>query len=97
MSRRVTRAVGDAIRAGREGAPAVRKYAGAEALAREIGYAMDVASELGKVYAIAQLAPRLLDTLRELHLTPATGDTANDPLTELLRELSAPPVLDTEG
>lgn len=84
-----------AIRAARNG-QADPKLAGIEALARELGRSLDVAAEKQQLYAVAPLSKRLLETLESLHLLPPPPVEREDPIMELLRELSNPSVLDSE-
>lgn len=92
--RRVERAVGASIVAGRAGGRADRRWSGTETLAREIAAAIDLAALEQQPYAVAQLAPRLLDTLRELQLTPTAAADGLDPVTEFLRGLAEPEICD---
>lgn len=86
---RTERAVAASIRAGRDGAAADPRYAGAESLARSLARGIDVARGEGDPYALAQLGPKLLDVLRELQLTPPPRAVGADDLAELLGGLSA--------
>jgi hypothetical protein len=98
---RLERAVQESVRAvrepnengRREGDP---RWAGAERLAYTVAGALDQAARKGDPYAVAQLAPRLLDVLRDLMLTPgAIGAAAGDDLGSLLADLATPAVGDT--
>ena len=86
---RVERHVGDSIVAARAGVPAEARWAAAEVLAKELGRALDVASANRDPYAVAQLAPKLLEALRELALTPASAQAKSD-LAELLADIANP-------
>lgn len=72
--------------------PADPRWAAAERLAYTLAAAMDMAAIRGDLYAPAQLAPRLLDVLRDLRLTPAsvTTSTGQDALGELLDKIGSP-------
>jgi hypothetical protein len=80
-----------AIIAGRGGAAADPRHAAAEALARQLSRAVDLAMHKSPpdLYAVAQLSPRLLDVLRELRLTPDSEQKGSD-LDELLASLGDP-------
>lgn len=58
---------------------------------------LDGAARSGNPYAVAALAGRALETLRELRLTPASRGPSNDasPLAALLDKLSEPEVCHT--
>lgn len=76
--------------------PADVRWAAAERLAYALAAAMDAAERKGDLYAPAQLAPRLLDVLRDLRLTPTSVGTSSsqDALGDLLKDLSRPTVGD---
>lgn len=80
-----------AIIAGRDGAPADPKWAATESLARQLARAIDLAMNKTPAdpYAVAQLAPKLLDVLRELKLTPMSAVQASG-LEDLLSDLGTP-------
>lgn len=86
---RVERSVSISITAARGEHPADARWAAGEALARELGRGIDIAAANGDPYALAQLGPRLLETLRELALTPASA-TVKGELDELLADLNSP-------
>lgn len=73
------------------------KWSAAECLAYQLAATLDAAERRGDLYAPAQLAPRLLDVLKELRLTPASvgGSAGQDALSDLLSDLSRPTVGDT--
>lgn len=86
------RAVQDALRASRErpgGADPrwVAAAAAAKALARAVDAALSGRDGAPDPYAVAQTAPRLLEALRELQLTPASAGDGTDPLGQLLGDL----------
>lgn len=83
---RVERSVSSSITAARGDAPADARWAASEALAKELGRGIDIAAANGDPYALAQLGPKLLETLRELALTPASATVKSD-LDELLADL----------
>lgn len=84
----VYRGVCAAIIASRGDGSPNASWAGTEALARSLANAMDVALRKGEPYAVAQLAPRLLDVLRDLLLTPASARSdGDDQLHALLADL----------
>lgn len=89
---RVEGAVSRSVRTARGSGKADPRYAAVEALAREVGRAVDVAGAKRDPYAVAQLTPRLLDVLSALHLTPAsnTAPESEDGLAELLADLARP-------
>ncbi|MFE6404775.1 hypothetical protein [Streptomyces alboflavus] len=61
--------------------------AGVEAIARELGRAMDTAGLRRDPYAVAQVAPKLLDVLDRL--APKEGEEAGA-LAALVSEMQAP-------
>lgn len=73
------------------------KWAAIERLSYSLAAAMDAAERKGDLYAPAQLAPRLLDVLRDMMLTPASVQAGqdDDDLGELLAGLTAPAMGDT--
>ena len=87
--RRVEASVAASILAARPAAGADPRWKAAEALAKELGRGVDIAAANGDPYALAQLGPKLLDTLRELQLTPASATVKGD-LEELLADLKDP-------
>lgn len=76
--------------------PADPKWGAVERLAYALAAAMDAAERKGDLYAPAQLAPRLLDVLRDMRLTPASVGTrtGQDALSDLLADLATPAVGD---
>lgn len=87
--RRVEGAVTRSIQTGRQGADPDPRWAGTEALARELARGIDIAAGNADPYALAQLGPKLLDVLRELALTPASA-TVKSELDDLLADLAKP-------
>lgn len=73
------------------------KWAAIERLSYSLAAAMDAAERKGDLYAPAQLAPRLLDVLRDMMLTPASVQVAkdDDELGDLLADLATPAMGDT--
>lgn len=76
--------------------PADARWRAAECLAYQLAATLDAAERRGDLYAPAQLAPRLLDVLRDLRLTPASQveSSGQDALNDLLADLSTPAVGD---
>lgn len=83
---RVERSVSSSITAARGDSPPELRFAASEALAKELGRGIDIAAANGDPYALAQLGPKLLETLRELTLTPASATVKSD-LEDLLADL----------
>ena len=83
----VRAAVHAAIVAGHEAEGVDPRLQGLEGLAEHLAGSIDRYHD--QPFAVAQLAPRLLDVLRELRLTPAPVQAA-DALTELLASLNEP-------
>ena len=79
----------EAIRAGQEDGCGDKRFAGAEALACELARGIDEAAVEDRTYVIAQLAPRLLDVLIALRLTPMYLADPHNPIMGLFRDLSA--------
>lgn len=71
--------------------------AAARTLLLIVSGALDGAARSGNPYAVAALAGRALETLRELRLTPASRGPSTDvsPLAALLDKLSEPEVRHT--
>lgn len=86
---RVERSVSASILAARGEQPADPRWAGGEALAKELARGIDIAAANSDPYALAQLGPKLLETLRELALTPASA-TVKGELDDLLADLATP-------
>jgi hypothetical protein len=71
----------------------------AEVLLRMCGKALDMTMAQSNPYAVAQLAGRILELLRDLRMTPASRGALNtdgDPLDEIRHLLSSPEVRDPE-
>lgn len=91
---RTEKGVALAVRASRAGGKADPRWGGVEGLARTLGRALDQAEEARAPYAIAQLAPRLLDVLAAMRLTPDTQPGHDDELGAFLAGLAGPALRD---